>query len=132
MLKLTTLLLTLTSLLLVRECNETRGQKYELKGHIIREVNMPPHCGVLATAVAVEFDIQQYSDDDYPLDSIAVIFTCPEFYGEAFFEVERTYKITVADENQADFGWSIENYELLDQYPDKKKLWVIQADKLED
>ena len=68
-----------------------------------------------------EFEIIEFSDSNYKLDSIGVIFTCPEFYENGFFEVGKTYTITVADENQADFGWSIPNESILTKYKLDKK-----------
>lgn len=108
-----------------------RGNQFELKGKIINEISLTPHCGTIAWGTVIEFEIIEFSDSNYKLDSIGVIFTCPEFYDDGFFEVGKTYTITVADENQADFGWTVPNESILTKYKLDKKLWVIKADKKE-
>lgn len=113
------------------QSNSIRGNQFELKGVIINKVSMTPHCGTIAWGTVIEFKIIKYSDSNYKLDSIGLIFTCPEFYEDGFFEVGKTYSVIVADENQADFGWSIPNDSILTKYNLDKKLWVIKADKKE-
>ncbi len=113
------------------QTDSIRGNQFELKGKIINEISLTPHCGYFAFGTVIEFEIIEFSDLNYKLDSIAVIFTCPEFYEDGFFEVGNTYTITVADENQADFGWTIPNESILIKYKLDDKLWVIKADKKE-
>jgi len=60
-----------------------------------------------------------------------VIFTCPEFYENGFLETGKIYTITISDENQANFGWTIPNESILNKYNLDKKLWVIKAEKKE-
>jgi len=110
------------------QVDSIRGNQFELKGKIINEIALTPHCGYLAFGTVIEFEIIEFSDSNYKQDSIAVVFTCPEFYEDGFFEVGKTYTITVADENQADFGWTIPNESILSKYKLDKKLWVIKAD----
>ena len=113
------------------QTDSIRGDKFELKGKIINEISLTPHCGYIAFGTVIEFQILEFSDSSYKQDSIGVIFTCPEFYKDGFFEVGKTYSITIADENQADFGWTILNESILSKYKLDKKLWVINADKKE-
>ena len=113
------------------QTDSIRGNQFELKGKIIKEISLTPHCGIVAWGTVIEFEIIEFSNSNYILDSICVIFTCPEFYDDGFFEVGKTYTITVADENQADFGWSIPNESILTKYKLDKRLWVIKADKKE-
>jgi len=113
------------------QTDSIRGNQFALKGKIINEISLTPHCGTIAWGTVIEFEIIEFSDSDYKLDSIGVIFTCPEFYDDGFFEVGKTYTITVADKNQADFGWTIPNESILTKYKLDKKLWVIKADKKE-
>ncbi|TRZ43125.1 hypothetical protein [Robertkochia solimangrovi] len=113
------------------QTDSIRGNQFELKGKIINEISLTPHCGTIAWGTVIEFEIIEFSDSNYKLDSIGVIFTCPEFYEDGFFEVGKTYTITVADENQADFGWTIPNESILTKYKLDKKLWVIKTDKKE-
>jgi hypothetical protein len=106
-----------------------RGQQFKLKGKIINEVSLTPDCGTIAWATVIEFEIIEFSDSDYKSNAIGVIITCPEFYKANFFKVGQTYTITLADENQADFGWTIPNESTLDKYKLKKRLWVLKADR---
>lgn len=109
---------------------KVRGKQFELTGTIIHEVGLSPHCGIFAFATVIEFQIQSFSDPNYTNDSIAVIFTCPELYGADFFQKDAQYQITVADEDQADFGWMLVNQEALNKYTLPKKLWVLEAEKV--
>ncbi|WMI68196.1 hypothetical protein [Mangrovimonas sp. YM274] len=125
------LTLVFFSTLAFGQTDSIRGNQYNLNGKIINQISLPPHCGYFAFGTIVEFKIIDYSNPNYKQDSIGVIFTCPEFYGDGFFEVGKTYTLTVADENQADFGWTIPNDFLLSKYTLDKNLWVIKADKIE-
>lgn len=107
-----------------------RGNTFELTGKIINQISLTPHCGTIAWGTVIEFKIVKFSDLNYKTDTIAVVFTCPEFYKDDFFKVGQLYKVTIADENQADFGWTIPNEAILKKYKMEKKLWVISAEKL--
>jgi hypothetical protein len=125
-----TLTLTLWTLLTFGQTDkEVRGQQFKLKGKIINEVSLTPGCGTIAWGAVIEFDIIEFSDSDYKSNVIGVIVTCPEFYKANFFQVGQTYTIILADENQADFGWTIPNASTLDKYKLKKRLWVVKADR---
>jgi len=113
------------------QIDSIRGNQFELKGKIVNEISLTPHCGTIAWGTVIEFEIIEFSDSNYKLDSLGVIFTCPEFYKDGFFEVGKTYTIIVADKNQADFGWTIPNESILTKYKLDRKLWVIKADKKE-
>lgn len=102
-----------------------------MKGKLIGEISLPPYCGTKAWGVVAEFEIMEFSDKNYTSEIIAVIFTCPEFYGKGFFKVGDLYQMNVADENQASFGWTILNKSLLDKYGLEKELYVIEAEKVE-
>lgn len=106
-----------------------RGNQFELTGKIIKEIGYSPHCGSIAWATVIEFEIIEFSDRNYKQTSIPIIFTCPEFYGEEFFELGKTYTMTLTDENQADFSWAILNDSILTKYPLDKKLWVLKTEK---
>ena len=108
-----------------------KGNQYYLQGKIINEVALTPHCGTIAWGTIVELEIQQFSDSSYHRKKIGVIFTCPEFYKNNFFQVGKTYDIKVADKNPASFDWAIPNKKLLDKYNLKFNLWVIDAKKIE-
>lgn len=111
------------------QSDSIHGQHFQLKGKIINQIALTPHCGTIAWGTVIEFQIIEFSDTNYKCDSIGVIFTCPEFYKDNFFEIGATYTLIVADENQASFGWLIPNDSILDKYKLKKKLWVVKADK---
>lgn len=111
--------------------DDAKGNQFELKGKLIGEISLPPGCGVMAFGMVVEFEILEFSDENYTSENIAVIFTCPEFYDDEFFRVGDKYQVTIADENQASFGWTIPNISVLDKYQYKYHLYVIDAEKLE-
>lgn len=131
MIKKTITLLILSFLTIVGfSQNDTiRGNQFELTGRIINEISLTPHCGTIALGTVIEFKIIEFSDSSYKLDSIGLIFTCPEFYKDGFFEIGKIYKVKVADENQANFDWVIPNESILSKYDLKQKLWVINAQK---
>lgn len=122
--------MTLATLLTFGQTDRAvRGQQFQLKGKIIHDVSLTPDCGTIAWGTVIEFEIIEFSDPDYKSRSIGVIVTCPEFYKDNFFQVGETYTITVADENQADFTWTVPNESSLEKYKLKKKLWVVKADR---
>lgn len=123
------LLFTFIAAISFAQTDSIRGKQFQLKGKIINHIQLTPHCGVVAWGTVIEFQIISFSDTSYKNDSIGVIFTCPEFYKNNFFEIGATYTLKVADENQANFGWAIPNESLLSKYNLKKKLWVMKADK---
>jgi hypothetical protein len=43
------------------------------------------------------------------------------------FHLNKTAHNKKADENQADFSWTIPNESALDKYKLKKRLWVVKA-----
>lgn len=107
------------------------GNQLVLTGTIINDVHPSPPCGIIASALVVEFHILDVSNGTLPPGDVGIIVTCPELYGKDFFQTGKTYTITVADENQASFGWSIANKEALDKYNLPKKLYAVEATKVE-
>lgn len=110
---------------------EIIGNHFELKGKMICDVVMSPPCGILASAVVVEFQILEVSDGTLPPGNVGIIFTCPELFGKDFFKNGETYTITVADKNQASNGWLIANEEALDKYSLPNKLYAVKAEKVD-
>ncbi len=107
-----------------------KGNQYHLKARIINTLDLPgPDCGYFAFATVIEFEIIKFSDSAYSLKNVPIIFTCPEFYGKDFFKVGMIYNIKLADENQAQFGWTIINKGVLNKYDCKKEFWAIDAKK---
>lgn len=81
----------LSAISIFAKSDSIRGQLFQLTGKMINEISMPPDCGLVAWGTVVEFQIIEFSDTSYKQDSIGVIFTCPEFYGDDFFEIGMTY-----------------------------------------
>lgn len=125
-----TVILVLFSVTTFAQKDIIRGQQFELTGTIINTVSLPPQCGTVAWGTVVEFEIIKFSDSEYKSETIPLIVTCPESYKDNFFQVGHSYKITAADENQADFGWSIPNESILKEYKLDKNLWVVGAEKI--
>ena len=92
-----------------------KGNQFELKGKIINEISLTPHCGFNAFGTVIEFEIIEFSDPNYKLESIGVIFTCPESYEKGFFEIGKTYSINITDQKQGDFEWTIPNESVLNK-----------------
>jgi len=90
-----------------------RGNKFHLTGKLKDKIKMPPHCGIIAWATVIEFDVLEISGMNYSNKSIGIIIPCPTIYADNFFEKGKTYSIVFSDNNQADFGWAIVNKDLL-------------------
>ena len=123
---LTLILISITGF---AQVDSIRGNHFKLEGRIINEISLTPNCGYIAWGTVIEFEIISFSNSEYKSATIGVVFTCPEFYKKGFFEVGKTYIITVSDENQADFGWTIPNESILKKYKLDKKLRVVKAEK---
>lgn len=104
-----------------------KGNQYTLKGKIVSRVYLPAGCGIFAWATVVEMQIISYSDSAYTGKRIGVIFTCPREYGKNFFQIGKVYDVQVADQNQASFGWTFNNAEVLKKYKTAYQPWVISA-----
>ncbi len=113
------------------QVDSIRGNQFELKGKMINDILFPARCGDVAFAIVIEFEIIEFSDSNYSLDSVPVIFTCPEFYGDDFFELGEVYIVKLADEVQADLGWAIPNASVLLKYNLDKELFAIGAEKVD-
>jgi hypothetical protein len=110
------------------QTNPSSEAKFKLTGKLINEIVFPPHCGYEAWGLIIEFKIIEYSNSKYTSDTIGVIFTCPEFYEDDFFETGKTYTLNLSNVNKSNFSWNIFNDSLLSKYD--KKLWVTDAKKL--
>lgn len=125
-----TLILSILTLFTFAQTESIRGNQFELQGKLINEITLTPHCGIIAWGTVMEFEIIEFSDSSYKRNSIGVIFTCPEFYKDIFFELSEIYKITITDENLTNIEWAIPNELRLTKYQLKKRLWVVAAEKL--
>ena len=92
---------------------------------------MPPGCGYEACGTVIEFEIIEFTYPNYKSKSIGVIFTCPEAYGDDFFEIGKTYIMSVVENSRTNLSWNIPNESILTKYKMDKKLWVIKVDKKE-
>ncbi|MFZ4932114.1 hypothetical protein [Chryseobacterium sp. Mn2064] len=110
---------------------ENKVRKYEITGKIINEVILSPGCGYLAQATVIEFEIINSNLKNYPDKNIPIIIQCPEFYGDCFFEKNKTYTLHVMDKSGTDFGWTITNLSVQKKYNLEKKLWTISIKKEE-
>jgi hypothetical protein len=115
----------------IAQSDSIKGNQYLLKGKFINEISLSPYCGGIAFATVIEFKIISFSDSSWHGKQIAVIFTCPEFYGKDFFERGKKYEVVVSDQNQVNFSWTIINGQVLKKYNLKYKPWVIKAKKIE-
>jgi hypothetical protein len=106
-------------------------ETYLLKGKIINEISLTPDCGYFSFGTVIEFEIVEFSDLTYLKNEIGVIFCCPEFYKDNFFEVGKLYEMAVSYEMSYSASWIIPNEKLLEKYNLKSKLWVLNAKKIE-
>jgi hypothetical protein len=95
------------------QTDSIRGKQFQLTGRIIATVQLTPHCGILAWGTVVEFEVVELVGMSYLNKNLGIIITCPEFYKDISFEKGKTYQIVFSDKNQADFGWTIPNREVL-------------------
>jgi len=102
-----------------------------LKGEIDTDVTLSPHCGFLSFGTVIEFKIKKFSGLNYTNEKIGVIFKCPELFKDGFFEVGKTYLIKVTDKEPSPDQWLIPNEDELKKYGLSKRLWAIDAEKLD-
>lgn len=114
---------------LLSSAQNIRGNTYQLTCELVSEPPSVPHCGVIAWAVVAEMKVIQFSDPDYTAATIPVIITCPEFDGKEFWKMGVRYKLKLSDKNQADFGWSIPNEEVLEKYQLGTRYYIVVAKK---
>lgn len=93
--------------------DNTRGNQYDLEGKIIEEVELTAGCGVISWGTVIVFSIYELKGLTYPNKNIGIVITCPGDYDKNFFEVDKNYKVTFSDKNQANFEWLIPNKDLL-------------------
>lgn len=105
-----------------------------LKGKIINKVDLGADCGYLKLASVIEFEIIEFADLNYKQKNVGIVFRCPEFYGDNFFEVGNTYEIKVLKEYDGgrDFDYTIQNPEVLKKYNLPNNYWALNgnAEKL--
>jgi hypothetical protein len=101
------------SLTAFSQSDSVRGKQFHLTGKIAEKVRLTPDCGYIAWGTVIVFQVTELVGISYPNKLIGIIITCPEFYKNNFFEVGKTYSVVFSDKNQADFGWTIPNKDLL-------------------
>jgi hypothetical protein len=92
------------------------GRQFRLRGKIIEKVQLTPHCGDIAWATVLEFDVIKLEGMEKPVKRIGIIVPCPEFYIDNFFQEGKTYEVVFSDKNDAPFGWLIPNKDVLKKY----------------
>ncbi|MEO8237329.1 MAG: hypothetical protein ABI576_04410 [Flavobacterium sp.] len=107
---------------------------HHLKGKIINKVNLGAGCGYLKLASVIEFEIIEFTDQTYKQKEIGIIFRCPEFYGENFFEVGKVYEMNVEyeveNEIQKDFDFQVQNIDVLEKYKLPINYWALGVKKI--
>ncbi|NML59307.1 hypothetical protein [Chryseobacterium cheonjiense] len=118
-------LLLFTSISAGAQNKKLKKNQYQITGKIVNDFKMPGNCGYIAYAVVLEFEINDTSLKNYEDKQIPIIVRCPEFFGENFFEKNKTYTLTFTDQYKKDFGWTIPNINILKKYNLKKQYWLI-------
>ena len=95
------------------QTDSVRGKQFQLTGKITGQIQLTPHCGTIAWGIVVEFEITNIEGLIYNNKNIGIVITCPEMYAKDFFKNGELYQVMFSDTNQADFGWTIPNKDLL-------------------
>ena len=105
------------------------SEKHYLKGKIINKVDIGANCGYLKLASIIEFEVIEFSNQAYKQTKIGIIFRCPEFYGEKFFEVGKIYEMKVENEKRLefpkDFDFQVQNINVLEKYKLPINYWTL-------
>ena len=128
---ITSILICFLTLLCFGQEDQINGNQYYLTGIMVNNDYGSPYCGDIAFAKVYEFEILTFSDTTYTQDTIGVIITCPEIY-PIRFEVGKTYKISLSDENQAKFDWLVIEEELLKKYNLPYYLWATEISEVKN
>ena len=83
---------------------------YTIKAKLLKAEGHPPHCGVIAWALAQKFEIIE-SDFDIPKPKFQclLIQTCPEFLGENYFVKNKIYNLKVTKKSMTPFSYTVIN-----------------------
>ena len=82
---------------------------YSVKAKLVKAINLPPGCGILAWAVAQKFEIIKSSIPEINSGFVVVIEPCPEIPGKNFFKKNKIYSISVGRNNNAPFNYVFQN-----------------------
>ncbi len=111
------------------QTEKVNGKKYYLKAKLIKEVEIHT-CGYFAFANFMEFEILTFSDSTYTNKTIPVVVTCPDFKGKKFFRAGKIYNLVLADKNQAEFNWTMQDFDgLREKYKLDKDFWTLSIEK---
>ena len=108
----------------------TKGNSLKLLGKIVGEITPTGSCGYIAFATVIEFEILESNIDNYTLKKIPIIIKCPDFFKENYFNKTDTYELTLSNDKEADFRYTITNYVLLKEYNLPMQYWMKSIEKL--
>lgn len=83
-----------------------------------------PRCGDLKVAVAYKFEVERLLLGQAKNKTIIVLIACPDLKGEAYFEINASYRIE-ASANLEDAA----SYSVYNDYPKRVAYWVIDISK---
>ena len=115
---------------LILNSDKTFENYNEIEGKIINEILLTPHCGYIAFATVIEFEIINSDLKNYEHKSIPIIIKCPEFYKENFFNKKNTYKIKITNNSGTEFGWNIPNLKISENYKLGREFWSFSIEKI--
>lgn len=125
------IVVTLFSISCSSSAQNEENTQHTLEGEIETNVTLSPHCGFLSFGTVIEFKIKKFSGLNYSNEKIGIIFKCPELFKDGFFEVGKTYLIKITDKEPSPDQWLIPNEDELKKYGLSKRLWAIDAEKLD-
>lgn len=108
------------------------SETFEIEVAIKKPFNLSAACGRFAFASFIEFEVINCKGGRFNNeDSVAVIFRCPEFYGEDFFQIGRRYSVHITPRYPSNiFGstWLIIDEHRLKHYNENNYFWAETAD----
>ncbi|WP_029296743.1 hypothetical protein [Chryseobacterium hispalense] len=125
-------LLLLINISAVAQKKKLKRNQYQMTGKIVNDFKMPGNCGYIGYAIVLEFEINNTSLKNYEDKQIPIIVSCPEFFGENFFEKNKTYTLIFTDRHKKDLGWTIPNINVLKKYNLKKQYSLVDIKTLSD
>jgi hypothetical protein len=121
------LLLAFTAITTNAQETATIGNNFTFKGKLISDVVKSPQCGIIASAIVLEFKVLDDPNNAISGKTIGIVIPCPELYGKDFFQNGEKYTLTVADKNQETFDYLIANEAALEKYNLPNKLYAVEV-----
>lgn len=104
-----------------------KAKKYVFKVKLVNPVVSTPHCGFIAFAVVLKFQVLLTNYPNYNQQYVLLIQPCPEFLKQGFFEAGRVYDLDVATNSGVTFGFTLVNNFEKEKLP---TFWIREIKKV--